>query len=82
MSYHLRLAGFRDIRETKYYMGKSRPSGRVGNERLITDFLGRMWFSRSPYTARSVAVHGSSVAACGLFGRVGIRIGGRGGTPV
>ena len=62
-------------------MGKSRPSGRVGNERLITDFLGRMRFGRSPYTARSVAVRGSSVAACGSFGRVGIRIGGRGGTP-
>ena len=57
----------------------SRPSGRVGNERLITDFLGRMRFGRSPCTARSVAVRGSSVAACGSFGRVGIRIGGRGG---
>ena len=63
-------------------MGKSRPSGRVGNERLITDFLGHMWFSQSPYMARSVAVHGSSVAACGSFGHVDIRIGGRGGTPV
>ena len=63
-------------------MGKSRPSGKVGNERLITDFLRRMWFGRSPYTARSVAVHGLLVAACGLFGHVGIHIGGRGGTPV
>ena len=64
-------------------MGKSRPLGKVGNKRLITDFLRRMWFSRSPCTARSVAVHGSSVAAaCGSFGRVGIHIGGRGGTPV
>ena len=62
-------------------MGKSRPSGRMGNERLITDFLGRMRFGRLPYTARSVAVRGSSVAVCGSFGRVGIRIGGRGGTP-
>ena len=66
-------------------MGKSRPLGRVGNEKLITDFLGRMWFSRSLYTARSVAVHGSSVAvhgssvaACGSFGHVGIRVGERG----
>ena len=62
-------------------MGKSRPLGRMGNERLITDFLGRMRFSRSPYTAHSVAVCGSSVAVCGSFGRVGIRIEGRGGTP-
>jgi hypothetical protein len=30
----------------------------VGNERLITDFLGRMRFGRSPCTARSVAVRG------------------------
>jgi hypothetical protein len=62
-------------------VGKSRPLGRVGNKRLIIDFLGRIRFGRSPYTARLVAVRGSSVAACGLFGRVGIRIGGRGGTP-
>ena len=63
-------------------MGKSRPLGRVGNKRLIIDFLGRMRFVvRSPYTARSVAVRGSSVAVCGSFGRVGICIGGRGGTP-
>ena len=60
-------------------MGKSRPSGRVGNERLITDFLGRMRFGWLLYTARSVAVRGSSVDVCGSFGRVGIRIGGRGG---
>jgi hypothetical protein len=79
-------------------VGKSRLSGRVGNERLITDLLGRMGFGQSPCTARSVAVftarqspslrlvgrrlYGSSVAACGSFGRIGIRIGGRGGTPV
>jgi len=56
--------------------------GRVGNKRLITDFLGRMRFGRSPNTARLVAVRGSSVAAYGLFGRVGIRIEGKGGTPV
>ena len=62
-------------------MGKSRPSGRVGNERLITDFLGRIRFGRSPYTARLVTVRGSSVAVYGLFGRIGIYIGGRGGTP-
>ena len=62
-------------------MGKSRPSGRVGNERLITDFLGRMRFSRSPYIAHSVAVRGSLVTICGSFGRVGICIGGSGGTP-
>ena len=63
-------------------MGKSRPLGRVGNERLITDLLWRMRFVvRLPCTARSVAVHGSSVAVCGSFGRVGIHIGGRGGTP-
>ena len=62
-------------------MGKSRPLGRVGNERLIIDFLGRIRFGRSPYTACSVAVRGSSVAARGLFGRVGICIGGKGGTP-
>ena len=62
-------------------MGKSRPSGKVGNKRLITDFLGRIRFSRSLYTAHSVAVRGSSVAACGSFGRVGIHIGGKGGTP-
>ena len=62
-------------------MGKSRPSSRVGNERLITDFLGRMRFGQSPYTAHSVAVCGLSVAVCGSFGRVGIRIGGKGGTP-
>ena len=60
-------------------MGKSRPSGRVGNERLITDFLGRMRFGWLPCTAHSVAVRGSSVAACGSFGRVGIRIRDRGG---
>ena len=29
----------------KYYIGKSRLSGKVGNERLITDFLRRMRFS-------------------------------------
>ena len=51
----------------------------MGNKRLITDFLGRMRFGQSPYTAHSVAVHGSSVAACGSFGRVGICIGGKGG---
>jgi hypothetical protein len=34
----------------------SRPSGRVGNERLITDFLGRMRFVRSPHAARSVVL--------------------------
>ena len=62
-------------------MGKSRPSGRVGNEKLITDFLRRIRFSRLLYTAYSVAVRGLSVAVCGSFGRVGIRIGGRGGTP-
>ena len=62
-------------------MGKSRLSGRVGNERLITDFLGRMRFGQSLYTAYSVAVCGSSVTIYGSFGRVGIRIGGRGGTP-
>ena len=62
-------------------MGKSRLSGRMGNERLITDFLGCMRFGWLPYTARSVAVRGSLVAVCGSFGRVGIRIGGRGGTP-
>ena len=62
-------------------MGKSRLLGRIGNERLITDFLGRMRFGRSPYTAHSVAVRGSSVAVCGSFGRVGICIGGKGGTP-
>ena len=54
----------------------------MGNERLIIDFLGRIRFGRSPYTARSVAVYGSSVATGGSFGCVGIRIGGRGGTPV
>ena len=69
-------------------MGKSRPLGRVGNERLITDFLGRMRFGWSPCTdclvavcGLSVAVRGSLVAVCGSFGRVGIHIGGRGGTP-
>ena len=62
-------------------MGKSRLSGRVGNERLITDFLRRIRFSQSPYTARSVTVCGSSVAVYSSFGRVGIRIGGKGGTP-
>ena len=62
-------------------MGKSRPSGKVGNERLITDFLGHMRFGRSPCTAHSVAVRGLLVAACGLFGRVGIHIGGKEGTP-
>ena len=62
-------------------MGKSRPSGRMGTKRLITDFLGRMRFSQSPYTAHSVAVRGSSVAVYSSFGRVGIRIGGKGGTP-
>ena len=62
-------------------MGKSRPSGKMGNERLITDFLGCMRFGWLPYTARSVAVRGSSVAAYSSFGRVGIRIGGKGGTP-
>ena len=62
-------------------MGKSRPLGKMGNKRLITDFLGRMRFGQSPYTAYLVAIRGSSVAVCGLFGRVGIRIGGRGGTP-
>ena len=63
-------------------MGKSRLSGRVGNERLIIDFLGRIRFGRSPYTAHLVAVRGSLVAVYSSFGRVGIRIGGRGGTPV
>ena len=53
----------------------------MGNEKLITDFLGRIRFSQSPYIAHSVAVRGSSVAAYGSFGRVGIRIGGKGGTP-
>ena len=53
----------------------------MGNERLIIDFLGRIRFGRSPYTAYLVAIRGSSVAAYGLFGRIGIRIGGRGGTP-
>ena len=62
-------------------MGKSRPLGRVGNKRLIIDFLGRIRFGRSPYTARLVAVRGSSVAVCSLFSRIGIRIEGRGGTP-
>ena len=62
-------------------MGKSRPSGRVGNKRLITDFLGHMRFGQLPYIACSVAIHGSSVAACGSFGRVGIHIGGKEGTP-
>ena len=62
-------------------MGKSRPSGRVGNERLIIDFLGRIRFGQSPYTAYLVAVRGLLVAACGSFSRIGIRIGGRGGTP-
>ena len=28
----------------KYRVGKSRLSGKVGNERLITDFPRRMWF--------------------------------------
>ena len=60
-------------------MGKSRPSGRVGNERLITDFLGRIRFSQLPYTAYSVAVCGLLVAIYGSFGRVGIRIGGKEG---
>ena len=60
-------------------MGKSRPSGRMGNERLITDFLGRMRFGQLLYIAHSVAVCGLLVAVCGSFGRVGIRIGGRGG---
>ena len=32
-------------------MGKSRPLGRVGNERLIIDFLGRIRFGRLPFTA-------------------------------
>ena len=58
-------------------MGKSRLSSRVGNERLIIDLLGRIRFGRSPYTARLVAVRGLSVAACGSFGRIGIRIGGK-----
>ena len=40
-----------------------------------------MRFGQLPYTARSVTVRGSSVAVCGSFGRVGIRIRGRGGTP-
>ena len=61
-------------------MGKSRPSGKVGNERLITDFLGRMRFGQLLYTAHSVAVRGSSVATCGSFGHIGIYIGGKGGT--
>ncbi|OCK96441.1 uncharacterized protein K441DRAFT_657076, partial [Cenococcum geophilum 1.58] len=62
--------------------GKSRLLGRVGNKRLITDLLWRMGFVvRSPCTACSVAVRGLSVAACGLFGRIGIHIEGRGGTP-
>ena len=62
-------------------MGKFRLLGRVGNERLITDFLGYIRFGQSPYTACSVAVRGLLVAACGSFGHIGIRIGGRGGTP-
>ena len=62
-------------------MGKSRPLGRMGNERLITNFLGCIRFGWLPYIAHSVAVRGSSVAAYGSFGCVGIRIGGRGGTP-
>ena len=62
-------------------MGKSRPSGKVGNEKLITDFLGHMRFGRSPYIACLVAVRGLSVATCSSFSRVGIRIGGKGGTP-
>ena len=53
----------------------------MGNERLITDFLGRIRFSWLLYTACSVAVYGLLVAVCGLFGHVGIYIGGRGGTP-
>ena len=53
----------------------------MGNKRLIIDFLGRIRFGRSPYTAYLVAVRGLSVAVCGLFSRVGIYIGGRGGVP-
>ena len=53
----------------------------MGNERLITDFLGCIRFGRLPYMAHSVAIRGSSVAVCGSFGHVGIRIGGKGGTP-
>ena len=62
-------------------MGKSRLSSKMGNKRLITDFLGRMRFGQLLYTAYSVAVRGSSVAVCSSFSRVGIRIGGRGGMP-
>ena len=62
-------------------MGKSRSLGRIGNERLITDFLGRIRFGRLPYIACLVAVYGLSVAVCSSFSRVGIHIGGRGGTP-
>ena len=61
-------------------MGKSRPLGKVGNKRLITDFLGRIRFGRLLYITYSVAIHGLSVAVCSLFGRVGIHIEGRGGT--
>ena len=53
----------------------------MGNKRLITDFLRHMRFSQLPYTAHLVAVHGLLVALCSSFGRVGIRIGGRGGIP-
>ena len=62
-------------------MGKSRPLDRMGNKRLITDFLGRMRFGQLPYTAHLVAVRGLLVALYGSFSRVGICIRGRGGTP-
>ena len=53
----------------------------MGNKRLIIDFLRRIRFGRSPYTAHSVTIYSSSVAACGSFSHVGIYIKGRGGTP-
>ena len=63
-------------------MGKSRPLSRVGNKRLITDLLWRMRFVVWLLCmGHLVAVRGSSVAVYGSFGRVGIRIGGRGRTP-
>jgi hypothetical protein len=62
-------------------VGKSKPLGRVGNKRLIIDFLGRIRFGRPPYTARLVAVCGLLVAVYGSFSCIGIYIRGRGGAP-
>jgi hypothetical protein len=63
-----------------------RLSGRVGNERLIIDFLERIRFVvRSPYSARSTAIGTRLVGRRARLVRlcyIGIYIGDRGGTPV